>query len=482
MVTCDSVTVTMMTALRRTRDGACDGARQTAAAEFGCQVTIAERLFKAPDSRSCTWPLHLCMDGQLHHDPRDRAGRFADAAEAIVKDIESGAAVTTYMHRSHASQGIFTARGDVFPEWAAAEDGSGQWYGSQFGRFDPRLTFHVTDRDLRRTEPLAEATPRYYVDCAGFVRELLSAVFPPSADFDPKRDLLQRAQANNVPAGSGFAARLYPRAHIFFHEFDHCPLIDDCIAGQDEWGRVADARLLRRGDVVVQLYAQPTLHTGHIWVVVSDPDASGCYISVESSPASGVARVRRQRSQIRGPNFTIGRLVEAGPVRSIPFQGDATYRVCAGTTTLLRLGPELDSEVVACLPALTRMVAVEANDSQRRILVETSCGTVGWVTRRFLEVNDDASHPQQYCDWHSVAGQPGAHAGCRVGPHGVLLRAQADVSDRGLDLDGRNPIVLSLRYGEPLKKLAERLKVQCALDDAGGAREGWVSAWYVERC
>ncbi len=219
------------------------------------------------------------MDAQPPPHARDRASRFADAAEAIVHTIESGAAVTTYMHRSHASEGRFTAMGDVFPVWvaAAAGQGGGQWYGSQFGRFHPfpKLDFHITDRKQRRTESLAEATPRYYVDCAGFVRELLSSVFPTAAGFDPKRGPLQRADANAVPAGAGFAARDYPRAHIFFHEFEDCFLIEHCVAGDDEWGRVADASQLRRGDVVVQLYDRPTLHTGHIWLVVTAPDVTG---------------------------------------------------------------------------------------------------------------------------------------------------------------------------------------------------------------
>jgi hypothetical protein len=406
----------------------------------------------------------------------DRACKFADEAEAIVQKIESGAALTTYMHRSHSSCGHFTAWGDVFPEWVPSDGGGGQWFGSQFGRFEPRLTFHITDTDSRVTVPHSPEIPRYYVDCAGFVRELLSAVFPRQGAFDPKSDLIQRADANDVPAGTRFAARHYPRAHIFFYEFDHCPSVQDCVPGNDEWGLVTEARLLRRGDVVVERYGPQSHHTGHIWVAITDPDASGCYESAESGPSSGVARVRRKCSQITGPNFRIGRLVEA----TDSLRTSRNYRVRHGTTALIRRGPDIDSEEFGTLPSSSVVTALESNDSQRRIKVETSCGVEGWITKKYLELDDDACHPQEYSDWRCSDARPGVHAGCCVGPDGAILRRRADISNSNLDLDDRNPIVFVLRPGEPLKKKAERLKVE--FTDEGGRKEGWISAWYLERC
>ena len=421
------------------------------------------------------------MAAHAHSLSNKRSSRFADAAEAIVLQIEAGSAVTCYMHRSHTSQALFTARGDVFPVWFSSEDGSGRWYGSQFGRPDPSLTFHITRADKHETKPTIADTPRYYVDCAGFVRELLSMVFPPAAHFDPKRDLLRRAEDNEVPEGTGFRPRNYPRAHIFFHEFEDCHAIEHCVPGQDDWGRVSSPQQLRRGDVVVQVFEHAGPHTGHVWVVIAEPDASGAYFSAESSRASGrngVARVPRNISQIAGPNFTIGRLVEAV---SPPTTAPAVYQVCAGSTQL-RSGPDLESKLICELPSLARMTAVESDRMQRRVHVEASCGTTGWVTKKFLDVDEDedVQHPQKYSGWHGVAGQPGAYAGCRVGRHGASMREHADISNSLLDIDRDNPVVMKLRAGEPLRKRAERLRVR--YEDADGVKTGWVSARYVKRC
>jgi hypothetical protein len=407
-----------------------------------------------------------------------RAARFADAAEAIVRQIETKAAVTTYMHRSHRSRGEFTSSGDVFPVWE-----NRKWYGSQFGRKDPtgRLTFHITNNETGDTVPLPANVPRYYVDCAGFVRELLSSVFPPGGGFDPKAPLLRRAQSRaSAVAGDHHvhSPRNYPRAFIFFHEFesDRCPPIEHCVSGQHDWGRVLNPQSLRRGDVVVQIYPPGPLakHTGHIWVVISNPDARGSYWSAESSFGDGVRQHRRNVADINSDNFTIGRLVEefasvahAAGGAAAAFPRTPTHRVRSSVLqgTKMKCGPDLDSHEVCKIPPKTHLIALERCESQRRIRVQTMTGAKGWVTKKFLSADDDAQHPQQYSE-----------SGCRVGPLGAYVRKNADVSDAG----GDNPVHMQLWPNEPLTKIAERLKVEFT-DAAGARREGWVSAWYLER-
>lgn len=394
-----------------------------------------------------------------------RAGRFADAAEAIVRQIETNAAVSTYMHRSHRSRGEFTSSGDVFPVWE-----NRKWYGSQFGREDPtgRLNFHITNSETCDTVPLPADVPRYYVDCAGFVRELLSSVFPPAEGFDPKAHLLRRAQSRAAAVAGDrhvHSPRNYPRAFIFFHEFesDRCPPFEHCVPGQHDWGRVSNARSLQRGDVVVQVYPPGPLakHTGHIWVVISNPDARGNYWCAESTFGVGVQRYRRNVADINGDNFTIGRIVEEF---ANVFPRTPTHRVRSGLSkgTLMKQSPDLDSKEVCNVPPQTHLIALERCESQRRIRVQTMTGDKGWVTKKFLSVDDDAHHPQQYSEY-----------GCRVGPLGAYLRKKADVAGGG------NPVHMLLKPNEPLKKIAERLKVEFT-DAAGARREGWVSAWYLE--
>ena len=60
------------------------------------------------------------------------------------------------------------------------------------------------------------------------------------------------------------------------------------------------------------------------------------------------------------------------------------------------------------------------------------------------------------------------------------MREHADISNSLLDIDRRNPVVMKLRAGEPLRKRAERLRVR--YEDADGVNTGWVSARYVKRC
>jgi hypothetical protein len=128
------------------------------------------------------------------------------------------------------------------------------------------------------------------------------------------------------------------------------------------------------------------------------------------------------------------------------------------------------------------MTALESDTMQRRVHVETSCGTTGWVTKKFLDIDEDEDvhHPQKYSGWHGIEGKAGAYAGCRVGRHGASMRRDADISNSHLDLDRLNPLIMKLRAGEPLRKKAERLHVR--YEDADGVKTGWVSARYVKRC
>ena len=383
-----------------------------------------------------------------------RAKQFADSAESIERLISSGHARTAYMHRSPDSEGRnVSARGDIIPDWNAR---ARQYYGSVFGR---ELTSFISDKDLQSSLKYGlPPLPTYYTDCSGFVRELLSSVFPPySGGFDPKAPLLEQSALEST---FGHTPRAYPRASVFFELFDESPSVEHCVPGVNTWGQVADAAQLRRGDVVV--YATDSRnHTGHVWVVVSDPDANGFYDSVESTSGgrNGICRVTSRNVRDIDGQHRIGRLVEAAQP---PDLGGVRYRAL-DKGAIMRLHQELESDEVAFIYA-GQVVTAFGSDENRRVKVETTGGVKGWVTKKFVD-SEDVHHPVEY-----------RHLGCRVRPTGAFLRHWADLTDAD-----RNPVVVQLRANEPLTQIAERMNVQ-TVDENGVMRSGWVSVRFFERC
>jgi hypothetical protein len=90
-----------------------------------------------------------------------KAQRLADRAEQILRQIQSGQALTTYMHRSHDE--TMGAEGDVEPYF---QESKGEWYGSVFGA---RRQLHIRAKSNVATQELAQPMPCYYVDCAGAI-------------------------------------------------------------------------------------------------------------------------------------------------------------------------------------------------------------------------------------------------------------------------------------------------------------------------
>lgn len=166
-----------------------------------------------------------------------RSEKLAEKANAISNQIMSRQAVTCYMHRSHDIDGFSDAMGDVDPRWVR-----GKWYGSIFGT--PSDVHITTKRDDRVR--LGDVLPRYYVDCAGFVRELISQIARDEpGGVDPKAPLLARAAGDAI---DGFARRAYPRANVFAEFFRNLPS-EQQTPGQP-WMRVEHkVGQLRRGDV-----------------------------------------------------------------------------------------------------------------------------------------------------------------------------------------------------------------------------------------
>ena len=392
--------------------------------------------------------------GGSSRDEGARAKQFADSAESIERLISSGHARTAYMHRSPDSEGRnVSAHGDIIPHWVAR---ARQYYGSMFGRV---LTSFISNKDLQSSlQHGLPPLPTYYTDCSGFVRELLSSVFPPySEGFDPKAPLLEQSALEST---FGHEPRAYPRASVFFDLFEDSPFVEHCVPGVNTWGQVADAAQLRRGDVVV--YATDSRnHTGHVWVVVSDPDANGFYDSVESTSGgrNGICRVTSRNIRVIDGQHRIGRLVEAARP---PDLGGVRYRALS-KGAIMRLHQELDSrEVASIYPG--QVVTAFGSDENRRVKVETTCGVKGWVTRKFVD-SEDVNHPVEYRHW-----------GCRVRQTGAIVRQWADLADAD-----RNPVVVELRANEPLTQIAERMNVQ-TVDENGVMRSGWVSVRFFERC
>jgi hypothetical protein len=429
---------------------------------------------------------------------------LADEAESILREIATGRAVTCYMHRSPWSDGFSDHRGDIEPHWIA-QRGGGQWYGSVFGA---RGRTHIEHKGDDRAVELSSERARYYCDCAGFVRELISRVFPSRPDGrGPKAALLERAAGDAI---DGFARRAYPRANVFGEYFRSCP--DATTRGRpasgQPWARVVRPEQLRRGDIVAESFGPGASHTGHIWIVASEPDARGDYMSVEST-GDGICSLRRNASQIcegagRARTVGVGRLmgdgvtleVSGGARASTPRRatrsragartpsrgrsgttpsrgrrGTTPSRGRGGTTpqrpvtgrrahkkvgeqgAVVRSGADLASPELDVLPPGTA-IAVLGEPGQERLLIETAAGQErGWVTKKFCT----ASRDRRGRTW-------------QAGPQGAVLRAGQPLSSEQLR---------TLRPGDAFRVVAERVRVVADRSDGTQPVTGWASAQFL---
>ncbi len=289
---------------------------------------------------------------------------------------------------------------------------------------------------------------------------------------DPKAGVLARAERHD--GRDGHHPRDYPRAHIFYHYFQECPAIDECVAGTNAWGHVSNANTLRRGDVVVQFFHGAS-HTGHIWVVVTDPDHAGQYDAAESSCSSpgGVQRVQRTLQEMRArasgvlrPQFMIGRLVEVEPVVAVAVAmaaavpalapapaavaEDAWFRV-GDRNACLRQHQDYQDDahnpVIVTLRAGCEVRTLGAEGQRRLHIAATSSPLTGWVTKKFTM---------------TVAGV------VKVAATGAYLREAASLDSRWL---------ATLSENEELQVIAERVQVEARQD--GTRFQGWVSLQFL---
>lgn len=219
-------------------------------------------------------------------------------------EIDRGDAVTTYMHRSPASEGLSSNQGDVEPRRHG-----GQYYGSVFGVPSPDGAHVASQTAASPVSMRRSGAKRYYCDCAGFVRGLIQAAPTSAAAAAAAMGPLVAHAAPGV-FGTPWATRAYPRAHVFADFFrSRSPI---CPSSRRGWYRVASEGEVRPGDVVAYGAPRGARHTGHIWVVTSTPDAQGRYRAIESTGGNGGGGVQRRTHSVGGSHFPVfvGRFVE----------------------------------------------------------------------------------------------------------------------------------------------------------------------------
>ena len=262
--------------------------------------------------------------------PTQFAQLMVNLANKIVKEIDDGVAKTTYMHRSkdspHKSRKRLSTESDAAsPDhwfygtqpngWKGEREpiqvkdfyGKNAWYGSVFGT---RSTEHYAHRHNLSLPTSMSSTKRYYVDCAGFIRGLITSII--GEEHPAYAELRQHNHWDRKD--DGFPFQSYPRAHVFADFFRR---IREGKITSEWWESVNEAEKLLPGDIIAFFPTEQSRReqmTGHIYIVVSPP-SGGSYDAVESTSGHGVGsgggvrkRTFHTSEQNSGDIYGIGRL------------------------------------------------------------------------------------------------------------------------------------------------------------------------------
>jgi hypothetical protein len=215
-------------------------------------------------------PEPVRQDREVRHRANTFGEALAERADEIMKQIEQRTATTEYMHRPDADW-----RGDVEPK-AIPSRRDGRHGGSVWGN--------------------PARAPRFFVDCAGFVRELISDVDKAQHGGEqPSKMQIQdlRIAGTRASGYSVWGDKPFLRAYDFAKYFNQENLPNAHQREQGKWGCVTNPKNLRPGDIVAYgaTDTHTALHTGHVWLVTSKPDSAGNYNAIESVPGTGAGRL-----------------------------------------------------------------------------------------------------------------------------------------------------------------------------------------------
>merc|ERR1711865_83060 len=149
--------------------------------------------------------------------------------------------------------------------------------------------------------------PRYLVDCAGFIREIISAVTHAPGNPGPTKGSIIRFA---LAAHDGYE---FLRAGGFKKFFDTLRTTP-----RPGWEAVVSAEDILPGDIVATDEGVGT-HSGHIWICINRMEngnwriihSIGPYGRTTGRGNGGIQEGSRSLADMQGNGFSIGRLVDA---------------------------------------------------------------------------------------------------------------------------------------------------------------------------
>ena len=265
---------------------------------------------------------------------------FSNLAEKIIKDINNGIALTSYMHRSidppyndkeleklyhtrptkeQSLKEPFNWYGvrpndwrDSSVEYASSlrweqgdKSNTPSYYASIFGE---KFNYHVPHYKNKEIEKLDVCTKLYYVDCAGFIRSLITNTLGENSPAYAEIRQHDHWGSDN-DGNTGFLYLAYPRAHVFADFFQK--------GGGKYWQSVSPENILA-GDIIAW-YPLDThtraICTGHIWVALTPPDINGNYYVAHSTSNSQGGGIEKKLFNICNIHTNINKIYGIGRLR-----------------------------------------------------------------------------------------------------------------------------------------------------------------------